>query len=318
MDSEFLTRSLRNDLKDRTVSAVVGAGVSIAATGESVASWIGLIKNGVTRCHSLGMSTEWCSLRLQQIDANELLYAAEQISEKLCEKGEYAAWLRDTVGTLHDRIKDDSIIRAIARLRIPIITTNYDDVLRQATNFHRPITWKDHYLIDDWIQSPDEIFHVHGHWRNPDSVVFGLKSYDEVLSNTQAQAALRTLVGTRTLLFIGVGGGLDDPNFRALRQWISLIYRNSKRRHYVLLSESEMDTVRSILPSDSKLSCLSYGEEFCELVGFLETLCGNGVVRIELEMTTPERSGTVDLMEFARVIQRSMGVCVNKVWIRSE
>jgi hypothetical protein len=51
---------------------------------------------------------------------------------------------------------------------------------------------------------------------NSQSVVLGVRSYDQVLGGEHAQAMLQAMTAMRTILFVGCGDGLEDPNLGAL------------------------------------------------------------------------------------------------------
>ena len=67
------------------------------------------------------------------------------------------------------------------------------------------------------------VAHLHGYFRQPESVVLGSRSYDDVLRDEHAQAILRTLVLRDRLLFVGFGAGLSDPNFGNLLSWMARV-----------------------------------------------------------------------------------------------
>jgi hypothetical protein len=51
--------------------------------------------------------------------------------------------------------------------------------------------------------------------------VLGISSYEAVLGNAAAQGLQRAVAAMRTLVFVGADSGVDDPNFRALRTWLT-------------------------------------------------------------------------------------------------
>ncbi|MBI1929456.1 SUMF1/EgtB/PvdO family nonheme iron enzyme [Candidatus Poribacteria bacterium] len=277
--SEQLRKDIRDEIAEGRVVVVVGAGVSIAATkGASVASWDGLLKDGVRYCREVaGAPEQWANLRLAQIktgETEELITAAELITTRLGgrEGGEYARWLKESIGSLS--IKDAVLLKAIGDVGAPIVTTNYDNLLEQATGLPY-VTWKEPRKIDDFIRDKRQaVVHIHGHWDEPESVVLGVRSYEDILGDEAAQNALRALLSTRTLLFVGVGvaGGLSDPNFGALREWIAGVHRTSTHRHYVLVKDDEVGAARSLLRLEGRILPLGYGPQHSDLARFLQTL----------------------------------------------
>src|SRR4051794_34669552 len=106
-----LEHELAQQLKDSQVLVMVGTGVSVQATnGATVASWKGLIENGIKRCHELNLMNEddarYYKSLLERDDVRGLLTAAEQVSTTLGWtlegpiRGEWSEWLEKTVGSL--------------------------------------------------------------------------------------------------------------------------------------------------------------------------------------------------------------------------
>ncbi len=81
---------LREDLAGRRVVLIVGAGVSVAATGGApTASWTGLLADGVAYCESLlgpSLPAGWADRRRDQLthgDTEEIISVAEDITRRL-------------------------------------------------------------------------------------------------------------------------------------------------------------------------------------------------------------------------------------------
>lgn len=79
--SELLVEDLRGELARGRVIVLVGAGVSAAATGGApVASWTGLLKDGVARCEELALRplpTGWGDRTRAQIGDAEPPFLAQ-------------------------------------------------------------------------------------------------------------------------------------------------------------------------------------------------------------------------------------------------
>jgi len=203
-----LLDDLREEIKKKQVLIVVGAGVSISATNNhSVASWTGLLQNGVDRCLDLQLplSPGWADRIRAEInseDMDELLSAATKITSKLkAHGGEFSRWLRETVGSLS--LCNKKLVETIAAFDLPIITTNYDSLLEEGTGLP-PITWQKSERWQLVVRGADKgIFHLHGFWDEADSIVLGSQSYDQILRSQFTQALLREGCLSRTLLFNG-------------------------------------------------------------------------------------------------------------------
>lgn len=271
------------------VVAVVGAGISIATTqnqkvdDQPVAGWLGLVRHGLDRCRSLGgslVNEGWCQAIENLIGLGEkghlpsLLAAAELIQQQLQhgglsereESGEFRLWLRETVGQL--RARDVSILEALQGMDLPIVTTNYDNLIEEVTG-RAPLTWESNETaIKSWAIGEDNgVVHLHGHFDVPESVTLGIRDYQSILKNEFAQFIMRVLFSTRTLLFIGFGATWQDPNFSALLDWAKLYMQNATHRHYRLLTSKEADKentlqYKTLLPTF--LRTLIYGDDFTD------------------------------------------------------
>lgn len=269
--------SLRADVAERRVVTIVGTGVSLSATGNNdLASWKGLLRNGVARCVARRPPSDatWAQRTLEQIDGDliDLLCAAENISYRLGapKDGEYFSWLRDTVGELTS--VDPTIIEALKALEAPIATTNYDYVIERAAAM-REATWLDRHDLDSFVRGKsDKVLHLHGHWEKPESVILGIRSYEDILRDRCTQNALRTLRSAKTLLFVGFGAGLQDPNFGALLRWAGDIFFSSSYPAYQLCLESDRRAVDA-QHAGQGISAIPYGKAFSDLPTFLQGLC---------------------------------------------
>jgi hypothetical protein len=204
-------------------------------------------------------------------DLDDLLSAAEKISSKLgSREGEYRRWLKETIGTL--QVRDSAVIDALQQLNLPIATTNYDDLIEKVTGWPS-VTWRQENEIELVLRNEEQgVLHLHGYWRDPESVVLGIRSYESVLGDAHAQAILRALRTLRTLIFIGFGTGLADPNFSALRRWAAVAFSGSHYRHFRLVREGEVQAVQAEHDSDERIFAISYGKEYGDLAQFLNSL----------------------------------------------
>src|SRR5262245_10132547 len=128
-----LLDDLQRQIANGQVIAIVGAGVSIGATGADTASWIGLLKDGIARCEEVGNprpNPGWGERQRAALDdgqLDELLSVASQIERRLRAPngGEYRGWLRESVGMLRVKDRDTGGVERSRR-------TLADHELRQA------------------------------------------------------------------------------------------------------------------------------------------------------------------------------------------
>jgi hypothetical protein len=208
---------------------------------------------------------------------DEVLSVAEQIYSRLGapEGGEYACWLSDTVGRLEVRCPD--VLEALRDLGVPIITTNYDSLIEDVTGL-QPVTWRETWRVEQVLRGDASgVLHIHGHWDDPASVVLGIRSYQEILKDNHSQAVLRGLRTMQSLMFVGFGAGLADPNFDAFLRWSQETFSGSFYRHFRLARTSEVDTLKLQHPPAERLYVTAYGENHDALAPFLRSLGGTQV-----------------------------------------
>jgi tetratricopeptide (TPR) repeat protein len=278
--SSLLVDDLRREIAAGRVLVVVGAGVSVAATAgtpeQRYASWTGLLGDGIDRCVEVASVPDgWADRRQADLasgDLESMLAVAELVASRLGAPtgGEYGRWLRETVGTL--TAHDSSLLAAIRELGMAVATTNYDSLIEQVIDVPA-VTWRDGARVERVVRGDEPgILHLHGHWQDPESVVLGIRSYDKVLGDAHAQAMLRALRTMRTLLFIGCGAGLEDPNFGALLRWSREVFPGSEYRHFRLCRDQDVKSLTALHPPEERLFPLSYGSGFGDLAPFLRSL----------------------------------------------
>jgi hypothetical protein len=269
----------------RDVVIVVGAGVTIGALRGSpfaeVTSWQGLLRAGLEHAGRLG---RWGAAELAELQAclaseapQRWIEAAEQITRALGgpEGGELRAWLRATVGAFPGEIRDSGALEALRDLHrrgALLATVNYDGLLEAVTG-ERPVTWRDPARVERVIRGHEGgILHLHGYWEEPASLVFGTHSYEEVASDAHARAVLQALRMTRTLVFVGHGAGLRDPNWGSLLEWMEQVFARSEFRHYRLVREDERERVQAEHKPEQRIEPLVYGPRHEDLAPFLRSL----------------------------------------------
>lgn len=278
---DFTARtSLVQALRQENVVIVAGSGVSIQATGSHRnATWSGLLESGIRYCRafgnpSLGSDWETASLNMLRSTPSEgWPDIASMIARELeaPNGGEFHAWLESTVGALE--LKNSEIIRSIWRLcqasGAVLATTNYDTLIEKNTGLHS-VPWSDLNFARDLIRRRrrDGVLHIHGVWNKPETVVLDNISYERLTKNETANALQRAIAVMNTLVFIGCGDGLKDPNFSVLLRWLNNVLQTSRDRHFVLMRRAEAEN----FGRQGRLLAVSYGEEYQDLPDFLDAL----------------------------------------------
>lgn len=110
---------------------------------------------------------------------------------------------------------------------------------------------------------------------------------DEFHTQTMLQA-LRSL---RTLLFVGCGDGLADPNFGAFLRWSREIFRTTEPRHFRLCRTGELVQVQAQHPPEERIFAVPYGPEHDDLGPFLRSLVPAPVAPATMPSVTPAHHG---------------------------
>jgi hypothetical protein len=245
------------------VLIVVGAGISIGATAEPHASWLGLLRYGIEYLVKTNVFTisqgETLATALNKafspFDLEKALNFATTIEAvfKTPDPTAFDRWLSEAFDISKFRVKNPEMLNSLLELRKSgalLLTTNYDSLLSQATG-EPPITWKQHEeFLKTMTRRQPGILHIHGHWQQPDSVVLGRDSYKQVVDDCEFQTALRSLWLEWTWVYVGCGDGLDDPNLGMLLKWGNL-WGNAPLKHY-FLSKSDRTSVPSTKPDTAQ------------------------------------------------------------------
>jgi hypothetical protein len=92
------------------------------------------------------------------------------------------------------------------------------------------------------------------------------------MSSEHGQAIWQALRTTRTLLFIGYGAGLTDPNFQKLFRWARSAFPDSEFRHYRLAPQGDVAQQRESHDPSDRIFVISYGDSHEDLPLFVEQL----------------------------------------------
>jgi hypothetical protein len=274
MDTRLASALERNNLV-----FVVGTGYSAATTdGAKFATWRGLIEDGIDRAEALGSKPGWADqvrgnvrYGFDEDDMDMVLAAASRVVSELNRSGGYAfsKWLQETVGQLDPINKD--LGKRLRALPYPLLTTNYDSLLgnkdRRPTDWTRPVEMQ---RLLAGVDSRD-VGHLHGRWDAPESVVFSEGQYAKLLESEAAQALQKAASSLKSLVYVGYGAGLKDPNFEQLIRWHRTHFIPSALDHFRLCRTSELAALR-IVHANDQIIPVAYGDDYDDLPAFLDSL----------------------------------------------
>jgi hypothetical protein len=271
---------LENELVNRPGHAMIvaGIGVSLASCADHpCASWKGLLLNGLQYCEDVcGTSSKSLASYRDIIEdpkgtAESLISVAGFIESTLTgfRSGAYGAWLEESIGSI--KLVNRQLVDVLRSLHVRIATTNYDHML-EAVIASEPITWRQQAASASFFrESRNEIMHLHGHFRYPDTVVLGARSYAEICRDDFAQIALRSQLFMGTVLFVGCGSGLQDPNIGALLNWSMRTLANCHHAHFALIRTADLEEFKSGL-GGTLLEPIVYGDKYEDLTPYLKAL----------------------------------------------
>jgi hypothetical protein len=269
---------IRQALLDKKLVIIVGAGVSLSAIQPppSRITWTGLIRNGLDYLEEEGfvvadndeLKVARAGLEQQPADVRRMLRACHYLKDELEHHKQYPTWLDTVFGRLHESVSHPEILRVLGaahRKGAKLLTTNFDELLEHSCKLQRVRP-----SISDDVRKYEQgmlegVFHIHGSYQDPKDVVLDTVDYHKVKTSADVQSLLQTFVAHFTILFVGCGSGLDDPNFGSLLTWASSRAQNLPNHHYLLVREG--DNLRY-----NPLINLRYGQEYGDLVPYLEDL----------------------------------------------
>ena len=309
-------KQLQRELASGQVVVVVGSGVAVAACGQQlveghqVASWRGLLEHGVERLSGIGAADGDAELLRGLIGSGKpdlMINAAEIITDRLKARSEgiFRGWLADTVGEL--RIQEATLLQDLAALPGLLATLNYDHLLEKATG--RPaITWQEANAVQEVLRGQRQaILHLHGEYQKPESVVLGLASYHKVKDDPHAKAVLQWFTLGKTLLFVGCGDTVLDPNFQQLIAWGTEALNDVVPRHRLLCRGSELVAYQQKLAAAPWLLPIAYGDDYAALGPFLRSLVPVGAAASAPPGARPAPSPSLDLAGYRQVMARHYG-----------
>ncbi|GAA1753740.1 SIR2 family protein [Aeromicrobium alkaliterrae] len=264
---------LAQDLRSGRVVVLVGAGVSLAATGDANASWPGLLANGVdfaeARYAMDADTAEICRTMLSDASAENLLDVSTAVVDSMGgqEGALFEEWLGRSVGYL--QVSDDRVIRSVLGLNCPIVTTNYDSLLENVGSRDH-VTWTMPTQVQRVLAGQSRsIVHFHGHHSEPKSIVLSRPSYQLLLANKYIEALRHGMAATNTLIYIGFGAGMDDANFSSLRDWVAETLAGTPVKQYRLCRDDEVSQLVSEHAGEAIIP-VPYGPGHDDLAPFLE------------------------------------------------
>ena len=212
--NQFKRGELLDSIRKRQLVVVTGTGVSLHTIGHpgpgtDVASWPGLLKNGLEQCLTKKLITEGAvgvvKAQIAEGSAGSLIEAAQKIHDCMDQRDDTRRfWLRESVGQL--KVKNPDLITAIANLGGLLATLNYDQLNEDVTGLPS-LHWKQQADITRKIRNrqKDYVLHIHGRW-------------DELLSQARVRGHAIIFSSSNPRLDIPEVIGLHEPSEYDVRE----------------------------------------------------------------------------------------------------
>ncbi|XBH23175.1 SIR2 family protein [Jonesiaceae bacterium BS-20] len=150
----------------------------------------------------------------------------------------------------------------------PLLTTNYDTLVSSRTR--SPVGIEEVQRFQQIFTRPrGDVGHLHGIWTDSNSIIFSNKDYQSTLDNGTSQTLLKALLFQKSLVFVGFGAGLSDPNFSQLLGWYAEHFPNPAFPSFRLCLDSEVEALTQETPT---LIAHPYGSNYSDLTNFLKFL----------------------------------------------
>ncbi|OQV00177.1 NB-ARC domain-containing protein [Cladophialophora immunda] len=269
---------IRQALDGQRLVIIVGAGLSLSAIRPPLPriTWIGLIRDGLDYLEAerfVAGDDEELALYRKLLSRSNLkietaLRACGYLKDVLDSNKHFPNWLDSVFGSLHQEVNHPEIFEALRKFHergARLMTTNYDELLEHHCGLHRVRRM----ILEDVRKyeqgTLDGVFHIHGSFQDPQEVVLDPVGYYKVKTSDDVQNLLKTYLGHNTILFVGCGSGLEDPNFKNLLEWATSREENIPNHHYLLVRERDDQRYNPLIT-------LRYGPEYEDLVPYLNAL----------------------------------------------
>lgn len=262
-------KNLREILKQKNLAICVGSGVTLFSTRGNDAkvrarlTWTGLIRNGFDYLQReqprfykdnekrFGKARD--TLDDDDHTLEDVLHVASTLTQFMVMSREFADWLNTQFGTLYNYVKYPAILDSLKELHdaeAVLMTTNYDTLIECHCGLQPLDGSQSHQLVQfKRNEFTNVIFHPHGYWENAKQIVLDSRQYyDTQRQDNNVRQTLRAILKRMTVLFVGCGAGVADPNFGQLLQWLGREQELVSHGHYILLPKGDDYTELDYLP----------------------------------------------------------------------
>lgn len=221
----------------------IGAGLSVPF---SIPSWWDLIQN-ISNEYSIGkiknLLQESVSWALEENDywgAIDVIKKYARLEDQDIQKM-IVKLIKERKQELTDELSHNYIDLSKMKFKL-YLTTNYENLLYEYIRCDNiPIQLKDLDFSSQDLYDTTRICHLHGFTSNPGSIVISKSSYDSLYSNEKYGDILKTITGSKHLLFMGFS--FDD-------KFVCNLIKDYKKHlqgvHYILLDNPSNERIQEL------------------------------------------------------------------------
>ena len=244
----------------------------------------------------------------------ELIDAASYLLKCLKDRGQYAAFMEGTIGSL--RVSNLELADAFCKIRRAgdlVATTNYDMLIEQATGSAYAAYDRPGEILEIIKESTEnKVLHLHGVYDKAnavDNIIADAAQYRDIIENTGAQF-IQNLLSTHTLVIVGCGGTVTDPNLSGFLKFVSEELKLHVPYFYLM---KEGDAAPE-LPKNASL--VYYGQDYSDLPSFMLELSSyrrrsrfeaSGLVQFDPYLDQRRLSSAFGRMHFANRFSSFVG-----------
>jgi RNA polymerase sigma factor (sigma-70 family) len=251
---------------EKQIVLLIGTGVTKSISNNKYANWRDWIEAGLI------YADDSTNLTVRELLCHNpslnLIKAAGVLKEHLHLNGNYQTWMRQTIGSLQIQYTAlPSLIKTFMQYGAVVMTTNYDRLLEQYIGCES-VTYTETEVILRMLQEENKnaIIHIHGYYdkaKNHDDTIADEDDYKNLLDNEKVQF-LQRLIAIKSIICIGCGATIDDPNIGPLLSWLTRL--GGTQSHFYLTKEG----ICPDLPSYIKP--VFYGNSYTDLPKYVNNL----------------------------------------------
>jgi hypothetical protein len=157
------------------------------------------------------------------------------------------------------------VLKALHERGATLLTINYDDLLEKFCNLNRIGRSNQADIVKFKSKKLNGMFHIHGCYHDPNEIVLDRTGYEQIRNSKEIQNIFKIFLEYHTILFVGCGSGLEDPNFDGLLKWASERQEIIPNRHCLLVRNGDSLNYAPLVR-------LNYGVDYQDLIPYLNKL----------------------------------------------